>query len=70
MRDVAIYIENVVIPALGAAILFKNLSLKYLPEYFEQHLSVCLPLLIKPLLSNIAVPDWNSLESDHYNPLR
>jgi len=39
----------------------------YLPEYIVQHLTVCLPLLIQPLLGNIAVLDWNWLESDHYD---
>jgi len=44
--------------------------LEYLPEYFVQHLSDCLPLLIQPLLSNIVVPDWNRQESEHYDAVR
>jgi len=59
MPEVTIRTENVVIPALGAGILFKGEWVEYLPEYFVEHLSVCLPLLIQPLLMNIAVPDWN-----------
>jgi hypothetical protein len=39
--------------------LFKGDWLEYLPEYFVQHLSVCLPLLILPLLGNIAVLNSN-----------
>ena len=44
--EVAICTENVVIPALGAAILFQGESLEYPLECFVQHLSVCLTLLI------------------------
>jgi hypothetical protein len=39
--------------------LFKGEWLEYPPEYFIQHLMVCLPLFIQPLLKNIAVLDWN-----------
>jgi hypothetical protein len=66
MSEVAICTENVVIPALGAGIVFKSERLEYPPEYFVKHLSVCLPLLIKPLRRNIAVLDWNRQKSDHY----
>jgi hypothetical protein len=55
MPEVAICKEHVVIPALGARIEFKGERLEYPPEYFVQHLTVCLPLLIQPLLRNIAV---------------
>jgi hypothetical protein len=59
MPEVAIGTENIVIPAFGVGILFKDERLEYPPEYFVQHLSVCLVLCIQPLLSNIAVVDWN-----------
>jgi hypothetical protein len=70
MAEVAICTENIVIPALGVGILFKGERLEYPPEYFIQHLSVCLPLLIQPLLRKIAVLDRNRLESDHYEGVR
>jgi hypothetical protein len=41
--------------------------LEYPPEYFVQHLSVCLPLLIQPLVSNITVLDWKQQQSDQYD---
>jgi hypothetical protein len=50
--------------------LFKGERLEFPPEYFVQHLSVCLPLLILPLLKNIAVLDRNQQESDHYDGVR
>jgi hypothetical protein len=46
--------ENVVIPALGVGISVKSERLEYPPEYFIQHLSVCLLLLIHPLLRRSA----------------
>jgi len=46
MPEVAICTENVVIPALGAAILFKGERLEYPPENLLWPLSVCLLLLI------------------------
>jgi hypothetical protein len=55
--EVAICTENLVIPARSAGILFKGEWVEYQPEYFVQHLSVCLPLLIQPFLRNIAVLD-------------
>jgi len=55
MPEVAICTENVGIPALGTGMLFKGKWLEYPPEYFVQHLWVCLPLHIQPLLMNIAV---------------
>jgi len=70
MPEVAICMENVVIPALGVGILFQSERVEYPPEYFVQHLSVCLRLLIQPLLRNIALLDWNRLESDHYHGVR
>jgi hypothetical protein len=57
--EVAIWTGNVVIPALGAGIEFKGERLEYPLEYFVQHLTVCLPLHIQPLLRNIALLDWN-----------
>jgi len=70
MADIAICTENVVIPTLGAGILFKGERVEYPPEYLVQHLSVCLLLLIQPLLRNIAVLDRNPEESDHYDAVR
>ena len=67
MSEVAICIENVVIPALGVGILFKGARWEYQPEYFVQHLLVCLPLLILPRLRNIAVLDWNQQKSNDYD---
>jgi hypothetical protein len=59
MPEVAICTENVVIPTLSDGIEFKGERLEYPPEYFVQHLTVCLPLLIQPFLRNIAVLDLN-----------
>jgi hypothetical protein len=70
MPDVAICTENVVLPALGTGILFKDERLEDLPEYLVQHLSVCMPLLIKPLLRKIADLDRNQQDSDHHDPVR
>jgi len=70
MPEVAICTENDVIPTLGTGIVFKGKRLEYLPEYIVQHLSICLPLLIRLLLCNIAVLDWNRQESDHYYAVR
>jgi hypothetical protein len=67
MLEVAICTENVVIPAFGGGRLFKCQRLEYQPEYFIQHLSVCFPLCIQPLLRNFAVVDCNRQESDPYN---
>jgi hypothetical protein len=67
MPEVAICTENFVIPSLGAGILFKGERLEYLLEYLLQHLSLCMPLLILPLLRNIAVLDQNRQESNLYN---
>jgi len=49
MPDVAICTENLVIPALSTGMLFDGEWLEYPPEYFIQHCSFCLPLLIQPL---------------------
>jgi hypothetical protein len=57
--EVAICTENFVIPALGARIEFKGERLEYPPEYFIQHLTVCLALLIQRFLRNIAVLNWD-----------
>jgi len=70
MPEVAICTENVVIPALGAGIVFKGERLEYPPEYLIHHLSVCMPLLIEPFLRNIAVLDRNGQESDQYDAVR
>ena len=67
MPEVPICTENVVIPALGAGILFNGVRLEYPLEYVIQHISVCLPLLTQPLVRNTVVLDWNRQESDHYN---
>jgi len=67
MPEVTICTENVAMPTLSAGVLLKCERLEYPPEYFIQHLSVCLPLLIQPLLRNIAVLDWNWQESDCYD---
>jgi len=67
MPQVAICTENIVIPTLSAGILLNGERLEYPPEYLVQHLSVCFPLLIQPLLRNIVVVDWNRQESDHYD---
>jgi hypothetical protein len=50
--------------------MFTGESLEYPPDYFVQHLSVCLPLLIEQRLRNITVLDWNRQESDHYDGVR
>jgi len=68
--EVAICTENIVIPALGAGILFNAERLEYQPEYLIQHLSVCLLLHIPPLLMYIAVLDFNQQESDHHDSVR
>jgi hypothetical protein len=70
MPEVAIRRENVVIPTLGARIVLKGKRLEYPPEYFVQHLLVCLPLLIQLLMRNIVVLQWNWEESDHYDTMR
>jgi hypothetical protein len=49
---------------------FKDDRLEYPLEYFVEHLSVCLLLLIKPLLRTIVVLDRNWQESDHYDSVR
>jgi hypothetical protein len=70
MPEVAICTENVVIPALGVGILVKGERLEYPPQYFLQHLSVCLLLLIQQLLRNIAVLDRNQQVIDYYEGVR
>jgi hypothetical protein len=60
----------VVIPTLGAGIVFNGQRLVYPLEYMVQHLSVCMVLLIQPLLRNIAVLDLNQQESNHYDAER
>jgi len=65
MPEVAICTEHVSIPALSTGILFIGERLEHPPEYFIQHLLVGLPLLIPPLLRNIAVSDWSRQERDH-----
>ena len=67
MPEVAICTENIVIHALGAGILFKGERLGYPPGYLIQHLLVCMLLLIKPLLRNVALFDWNRQENDQYD---
>jgi hypothetical protein len=65
--EVAICIRKVVIPALGAGIVFNGERMQYLLDYLVQHLVVCMPLLIKLDLRNIAVLDRNRQESYHYD---
>ena len=57
---------NVVIPAPGPGIVFTGKRLEYPPEYVVQHLSVCMPLFIELVLTNMAAVDRNLQESDHY----
>jgi hypothetical protein len=38
--------------------MFKGEWLEQPPQYFVQHLLVCLLLVIQLLLMNTAVPDW------------
>jgi len=59
MPEVSICTVNIVIPACGAGIRINGGWLECPPELFAQHLSECVPLLIQPLLRDIAVPDWN-----------
>jgi hypothetical protein len=70
MCEVAIFTENIVIPALGAGMMFKAGWLEYPPEYLIQYLSVCLPLLIQLYLINIAFRDPNWQDGGHYNAMR
>jgi len=58
--DVTICTENVGIPTLGARISIEGERLEYLPEYFFQHLSIGLPLLMPLLRMQIAVWYWTS----------
>jgi hypothetical protein len=67
MPEVAICKGNIVIPALGTEILFKGERQEYLQEYLVQHLSVCMPLLIHPLLRTITGLEQNRQESDRYD---
>ena len=70
MRDVAICTENIVISALGAGILFNGERLEYQLEYLVQHILVCLPLLIQPLLRNTAVLHGNRQEINPCDDVR
>jgi hypothetical protein len=65
MPEVTICTENVVIPALGAAILFKCERMENLIEFFVWHLPVCLLLLIEPHLRYIAGVACNRQESEY-----
>jgi len=67
MPEVAICTDNVVLLTMDARILLKGEWLECLPQYFNQHLSVCVLLLIQPLLTNIAVLEWNLQQSNHYD---
>jgi hypothetical protein len=67
LPEVLICTENVLIPALSVAILFNGERLEYLPEYIFQHLSVCLLLLIPPLVRNAVVLDRNREKSERYD---
>jgi len=68
--QVVICKKNVVIPTLGAGILFNGERLKFLAQYSVQHLSVCLPLLMPPLWRNIVVIDCSRQGSDQYIAVR
>jgi hypothetical protein len=46
MPEVAIWTENLIIPALGAGFEYIGEMLEYPPQYFIPHLKLCLPLLI------------------------
>jgi len=70
MPEVAICTENFVIPILGAGMMFTGQWLESPPEYFVQHLTDSLPLLIQPLLRNIVDRDWNTSESDNSEAVR
>jgi uncharacterized circularly permuted ATP-grasp superfamily protein len=67
MPEVAICTETIVITACGTGIFYNHGTLEYLPEYFIQYLSVCLPLLIQPVLEHIVVLDSNRQDSNHYD---
>jgi hypothetical protein len=67
MPEDAICTENIVISALGTGIESRGARWEYPPEYFVQHLTVCLPLLFPAHLKHIVVYYLNRLESDHYN---
>jgi len=62
--------KNVVLPPPGTGIVCTGEWLESTLEYFVEHLSVCLPLLIQPLLRNFLVLDWNRYEGDHYDAVR
>jgi hypothetical protein len=65
--EVAICTENNEIPALRAGNWLDGKRLVYLRDHFVQHLLVCLPLLIQPLLWDIVILHWNRQESDHWD---
>jgi len=67
MPEVAIGTENLVIAVLSAKDFSQGERLEYPMEYFIQHFTFCLPMLIQPLLRTIAVVYWNRQESDHYD---
>jgi hypothetical protein len=68
--DVAIGIQNMVLPTLGVGILLKGGRLDYPMEYLVQHVPVCFQQLIQLLQINSAVLDWNMQECDHYDGVR
>jgi len=59
MSEVAICTESIVIPTLGAGMLFQGEGRQYLPEDFIQHITVCLTRLIHPLVRKGAFLDCN-----------
>jgi hypothetical protein len=59
--------EMFVLPTLGAGILSNGEKLAYLPEHCVQQLSVCLPLLIQPLVRKIAVLDCDWQQREYLN---
>jgi hypothetical protein len=67
MPETAIWTGNMILPDLGAGIVFKGYKLEYPPEYLVQDPSTCLLLLILPLLRMISVLDRNRQESNYYD---
>jgi hypothetical protein len=68
--EVAIWTENVVIPALSAGIVFEGERLVYPLVYLVQHLSVVVTMVIQPHLKSNMFLDGNRQESDDYNTAR
>jgi hypothetical protein len=65
--EVGIWQGTMEIPTLNTGVLFRGQWLEYLPEYFIQHLSGWLPLLIQAFHKRITMLEWNWEGSDCYN---